>query len=198
MYAKSGLLASSREVFDNLRVRDVISWTTLIIGFYEYGDDEEALNCFNKMQIEGVSPNTHTMVCILRACGSMVDVGNGLEIHAHMEKKGWLDSDVAVGTALLDMFVKCGLLPEAHKIFSTLHFRDVVSWTTLIGGFVQFGHAAEALELFDKMRIEGITPDAISFFYALKACNSIQAREKVDEIHIEIETGFFCHVFISR
>eukprot|EP00250_Pteridium_aquilinum_P016285 c23034_g24_i3 orf=64-732(+) len=68
MYAKCGLLARAQEVFDNLPYRDVVSWNALITGYADYGHDEEALQCFEQMQLEGVLADAVTFVCSLKAC----------------------------------------------------------------------------------------------------------------------------------
>eukprot|EP00250_Pteridium_aquilinum_P019447 c24435_g2_i1 orf=2-835(-) len=68
-YGRCGLLLEAREVFDNLLVRDVVSWTSLIGVYAQHGLDQEALSCLEQMQLEGLSENVVTFVCGLKACG---------------------------------------------------------------------------------------------------------------------------------
>ena len=68
MYAKCGKVEASKEVFDKLPIRDVVSWTALIAGHAEHGYAKEALAYFDKMRAEGIIPNPHTFVCGLNAC----------------------------------------------------------------------------------------------------------------------------------
>eukprot|EP00250_Pteridium_aquilinum_P016958 c23385_g2_i1 orf=87-488(+) len=71
MYAKCGALAKAELVVDELPVRNVVCWSALIAGYAQHGRGEDALNCFNRMQGEGLFPNEVTFICILKACGSI-------------------------------------------------------------------------------------------------------------------------------
>ena len=186
MYVKFGKVWKAREVFDGLPFRDVISWTTLISGYAEHGQCEEALKCFGAMQGEGIYANAATFVCILKACSSLRDLHKGREIHYKVVKERLLHTDVVIGNALVDMYAKCGALMKAREVFDELRVKNVVTWTALIMGYVQYGHSKEALSLFSQMRSEGVTPNAITFVCILKACGNIYDIEKGEEIHAEI------------
>eukprot|EP00250_Pteridium_aquilinum_P019581 c24490_g13_i2 orf=421-1401(+) len=71
MYAKCGMLVKAQEVFDELPVRDVVAWTSLIAGYTEHEWGEDALKCYDKMKEKGVSPNAFTFSCSLKACGNI-------------------------------------------------------------------------------------------------------------------------------
>ncbi|KAH7387961.1 hypothetical protein KP509_16G050700 [Ceratopteris richardii] len=170
MYAKFGLISKSQQVFDRLRVRDVVTWTSLMVGHTENGQDEEALECFSKMQADNIQPNTVTFLCSLKACGNVVAIDKGIEIHAEIERQGLLERDPAVGTALVDMYAKCGLLEIVHQVFHRLPFRDGICWTALMTAYAQVGEAANVLFLFDKMLSEGIKPNMVTFVVLLSVC----------------------------
>eukprot|EP00250_Pteridium_aquilinum_P020914 c24989_g14_i1 orf=464-787(+) len=57
MYAKCGALASAKALLDGLPVRDVISWTSLISGYAQQGQGQNALSCLELMKQEGISPD---------------------------------------------------------------------------------------------------------------------------------------------
>ena len=67
MYAKCGSLEDSRETFQRLPDGDVVSWSTLIAGYVDSADGEEALNCFADMKLQGVSPDSVTYSSSLKA-----------------------------------------------------------------------------------------------------------------------------------
>eukprot|EP00250_Pteridium_aquilinum_P034154 c7148_g2_i1 orf=1-228(+) len=71
MYAKCGLLNTAQDVFGKLPVQNVVGWTALISGYADYAHDDEALKCFERMQAEGVSPDSLTLACSLKACSNM-------------------------------------------------------------------------------------------------------------------------------
>ena len=81
MYIKCGLLAQAEQVHEELSLRNVITWNALISGYAQHGKSNEALNCLEQMQREGISPNVVTFTCILTACSKAGDIGSGEEIH---------------------------------------------------------------------------------------------------------------------
>jgi pentatricopeptide repeat protein len=186
MYAKCGELAAAKIVSEQLPKRDVVSWTALIAGYVRHGFCDEALNFFSQMKSEGLVPNNVTFSCILKACSSRRSIKLGQEIHAEVEKQGLLEKDVVLGTTLVDMYGKCGMLHKAQQVFDRLPVRNVVSWTALIVGYVQHELGDEALASFVQMRREGFSPDATAFACVLKACGNLRRIDKGEEIHREI------------
>ena len=108
-------------------------------------------------------------------------------IHDEIGKWGLLAKlDVVLGTALVDMYAKCGAISKAKEVFDELPLQNVVSWTTLITGYVPNGNTQEALNCFQEMFSKGISPNVITFVSILRACGNIKALEKGQEIHTEI------------
>ena len=68
MYAKCGALRKAQEVFDKLCIRDVVSWTVLIMGYSQLGKHEIVFNLFSKMIGEGIQPDLVTFILVLNAC----------------------------------------------------------------------------------------------------------------------------------
>ena len=187
MYAKCGLLTKAQKVFDRIPVRDVVSWTSIIAGYTDHGHGEEAINAFELMYMEGVCPDVVTFLCVLKACGHIRDMVKGEEVHAKIESRGFLDINIIVGNTLVDMYVKCGSLTRAQEVFDGLHDRNLVSWNALISGHAELGKAEEAIKCFERMQLDGVSPDGITFVCILKACSSLGATSKGIEIHVEIE-----------
>ena len=159
MYAKCGLLEKAQQVFDELCIRNVVSWSTLIIGYSQHGKAESALNCFKQMQEkDGITPNEVTLSCVLKACGNLGILGKGKQIHDEIIHKRLLGSDIVLSNGLIDMYAKCGALLKAQEVFDELPFRDVVSWSSLLAGYAQHGHAEEALNCFQEMQKDGFSP----------------------------------------
>ena len=191
MYAKCGALGKAQESFNSLPVRSIISWNALIAGYVQYGYVKEALESFDQMQQKGFSPNSVTFLCILKACGSMRAIEKGTQIYGTILREGLLERNVLIGTALMDMYAKCGTPSKAQEVFDQLHIRDIASWNTLIAAYVQHGYGEEALNCFEQIQHEGLSPDAISVVYALKACASTGAVDKGKEIHSDTITNKF-------
>ncbi|KAH7285699.1 hypothetical protein KP509_33G041700, partial [Ceratopteris richardii] len=134
MYIKCGAYEEAMQVFNALPFRDVVSWNTLISGCFERGNDEYALECFDRMQHEGLYPDVVTFTYILKACGRVNAAYRGAEIHVEMVRNKMLEGCSVLGSALLDMYIKCGALARAQSVFDDLKFGDVVLWTSLMAG----------------------------------------------------------------
>ncbi|MCO5588725.1 hypothetical protein L7F22_042684 [Adiantum nelumboides] len=116
IYAKCGALRKAQKVFDELSVKDPISWFALIVGYAAHSKSKQALDCFEKMQGEGLSPDALTYVCILKACGYLRAANKGAKIHDMIAKQGLLGNNVVLGTSLLDMYAKCDALAKAQEV----------------------------------------------------------------------------------
>jgi pentatricopeptide repeat protein len=122
----------------------------MILGHVKCGQGQKALELFQQMQQEGVQPNSITFVGVINACANIEALEEGKHVHEKIIESGW-DTDVFVGSSLVDMYAKCGSLEDAWRVFKKMPSRDVVTWTTMILGHVKCGHGQKALELFQQM-----------------------------------------------
>ncbi|KAI5070710.1 hypothetical protein GOP47_0015053 [Adiantum capillus-veneris] len=99
------------------------------------------------MKLEGILPNAVTYVCILKACAVIRNIKKGKQIHDEISKQGLLEKNLVLGGALVEMYVKCGSLPQAQKVMKKLPRRDVVSWSALISGYAQKGQGQQAFKM---------------------------------------------------
>jgi pentatricopeptide repeat protein len=114
----------------------------------------------------------------------------GEEIHAEITKQGLLAKSVVLGTALVDMYAKCGAVSKAREVFDKLLTRNTVSWNVLIAGYAQNGSSEEALACFSAMKKEGFSPNAATFACVLKACGKLESSESMgEEIHAQLSDG---------
>ncbi|KAH7426009.1 hypothetical protein KP509_11G081200 [Ceratopteris richardii] len=178
MYIECGLLLVSKQVFNELPCPDVVSWNVLIAGHCQYNCNEDAIEYFDMMKHRGFSPDGDTFAYILKACGSIGAAAKGEEIHGEIILRGLLQTNPKVGSALVDMYSKCSELARASDVFDKLPSHDVVSWTALIGGYSEHGHAEEALARYEQMRCAGFSPDAVTLACILKACGCLGATQK--------------------
>lgn len=186
MYFKFGLLEKALDMFNKLPFKDVVSWNALIRGYTQHGHGEEALDCYQRMQLEHLSPDAVTFSCSLKACGILRAAFAGQEIHHELVRNGLLEKNIAVANALIDMYAKCGLLDEAQEVLNRLPNRDAISWGALIAGYVLHDHFEEAVGFFEEMQHEGYSPDACTYVSVFKACGSIGALEKGRKVHFQI------------
>ncbi|CAM5999821.1 unnamed protein product [Sphagnum balticum] len=107
------------------------------------------------MQQEGVQPESVTFVGVLNACVSILALEEGRCVHQQIMQSG-LESNVFVGSSLVDMYAKCGRIEDTGNAFKKMPSRDVVSWTAMIFRHVQCREGQKALELFQQMQQEGV------------------------------------------
>lgn len=197
-YCKNGQLDDAHIIFDSMLHRNVVSWNAMISTLAQNARGKEALVLFRKMQLESVKPNRITFVSTLDACADLAALAEGLEIHSIIDMAG-IELDVITGTALINMYGKCGTVCEARNVFSRMPHRDAITWTAMIGAFVENGKGKEALDLFYQMQCEGFKPDRVSFVCAVEACASMVALKEGQEVHAAIvEFGYQGHVVVEN
>eukprot|EP01018_Ginkgo_biloba_P037415 Gb_09416 [translate_table: standard] len=182
MYAKCGSLEYARLVFDRMYERNVLSWNALIRGYSRKEPCLEALALYHQMQGRNIVPDKFTFSFVLKACARLAALQDGKEIHHQIVRAGF-ESDVFVGTALIDMYIKCWSVEDARRVFDKMSRRDVVTWTAMISGYAQNGHAHEALTLFNQMLLEEVTPDSFTMVSVLQACGALRALKQGEWIH---------------
>ncbi|KDP22343.1 hypothetical protein JCGZ_26174 [Jatropha curcas] len=175
---------SAGKVFDEMPVRDVVSWTSIIAGYARAGLFDEAVTMFLSMNVE---PNTATFVSLLVGCGRSGNLRMGRRIHGLIFKRASKVS-LEASNALMDMYVKCECLSEAKQIFHELPKKDIVSWTSIISGLVQCQRPKESLVLFRKMHSSGIEPDGVILTSVLSACANVG----------DLDYGRWVHEYIDR
>ncbi|XP_031260825.1 pentatricopeptide repeat-containing protein At2g33680 [Pistacia vera] len=177
MYAKCGSIVDARKGFDYLQVPDMVLWTSMIGGYVQNGESEEALSMYARMQALGIFPNELTMASVLKACSNLAALDQGKQVHARTVKYGF-SLEISIGSALSTMYSKCGSLEDGNLVFRRMPVRDIVSWNAMISGLSQNGHGNEALELFEEMLVEGAKPDYVTFVNILSACSHMGLVER--------------------
>lgn len=197
MYAKCGNTISAKQIFDDMREKDVYSWNLLLGGYVQHGLYEEAFKLHEQMVQDSVKPDKRTFVSMLNACADARNVDKGRELYNLILKAGW-DTDLFVGTALINMHIKCGDIGDATKVFDNLPTRDLVTWTSMITGLARHGRFKQACNLFQRMEEEGVQPDKVAFVSLLRACNHPEALEQGKKVHARMkEVGWDTEIYVG-
>jgi len=200
MYIKCGDLLAARILFDKMAHKTLVSWTTMVLGYSRFGyldvarellykipeesvvpwnaiisgcvqakNSKEALALFHEMQIKKIKPDKVTMVNCLSACSQLGALDVGIWFH-HYTKRHSISLDVALGTALVDMYAKCGNIAKALQVFQEVPQKNCLTWTAIICGLALHGNARDAISYFSEMIRSGLRPDEITFLGVLSAC----------------------------
>lgn len=171
-YGKHGFCELAEEVFMDMGVRDVVTWTSMISAFVLNHQPKKGLCLFREMLSLGVRPDAPAVVSVLSAIADLGFVEEGKWIHDYIVCNKMLHSYSFIGSALINMYAKCGQIENAYDVFRSIcHRRNVGDWNSMISGLALHGLAREAIELFQEMEREKLKPDDITFLGLLNACN---------------------------
>ncbi|XP_068650848.1 pentatricopeptide repeat-containing protein At4g14050, mitochondrial [Aristolochia californica] len=133
MYAKCSDIFASKQVFDDINRRDVVSWTAMIVGAAQHGWAEVALGLFEEMVMEGLTPNEVTFVGLIYACSHKGLVDKGRQLFSSMVNDYGLKPSLQHYTCLLDLLSRSGLLQEAKHLIMDMPFNpDEATWGALL------------------------------------------------------------------
>ncbi|XP_042507240.1 pentatricopeptide repeat-containing protein At3g26630, chloroplastic-like [Macadamia integrifolia] len=167
--ASAGELEAARTTFELMPVRNVVSWTAMINAYARNQQPHEAFERFRRMQLDNVKPNEYTLVSLLIACTELGSLSLGSWLHDFVLKNGF-ELGVFLGTALVDMYSKCGSLDDAKKVFNKMQHKSIATWNSMITSLGVHGKGEEALSVFAEMEKTNLRPDAITFVGVLCAC----------------------------
>ena len=177
MYAKCGEIGDARKMFDEMPERNVVSWSGMIYGYTQMGEDEEALRLFKQALIEDLDVNDFTFSSVVRVCGNSTLLKLGKQIHGLCLKMSY-DSSSFVGSSLISMYSKCGVIEDAYLVFHEIPIRNLGMWNSMLIACAQHAHTEKAFNLFKLMEGVGMKPNFITFLCVLYACSHAGLVEK--------------------
>ncbi|KAL5983050.1 hypothetical protein ACLOJK_017130 [Asimina triloba] len=169
-YAKCGDVGGAFRIFNKMPWKDVVSWNAMLACYAQSGKSNEVLALFVEMRAANVKPTDATIVSLLSACAHLGALEQGMRLHTYIHEHKILIGRI-LGTALVDMYAKCGSIARATQVFYSIEEKDVLAWNTMIAGMAMHGLAREAHQLFSEMKESGVSPDDITFVAILGACS---------------------------
>ena len=200
LYCKNDKVDEARKVFDQMSLRNTVTWNAILSGYVNAGRIEEAKSFFEEMP----EKNLLTLTVMISGLAQNGFGDEGLKLFKQMRLDGFepcdyaftgaitacsvlgalengrqlhaqlvhlgYNSNLSVGNALISMYARGGVLEAAESVFLSMPFVDLVSWNTMIAALGQHGYGAKAIELFDQMLKNGVFPDRITFLTVLTAC----------------------------
>lgn len=177
MYCKCGFKDTAYTIFAKLERRSVVAWNCMICGFSQNGYSVEAISLFDKMFFDGLEMDEVTFLLVIQACSQLGNLEKGKWVHHKLITCG-VTEDIYMGTALTDMYAKCGLLQTARQVFDSMSERSIVSWSVMIAGYGMHGEINDAISLFTEMLESGIKPNEVTFMNVLSACSHAGSVEE--------------------
>ncbi|KAL2937304.1 hypothetical protein RDABS01_020753 [Bienertia sinuspersici] len=185
MYAKSGTISESCQVFDEMPEKNVVSWTAIITGLVKAGYCKEGLLYFSDMWSSGLHCDSYSFAIAVKACADLCDLEHGKEIHTQAIKKGFDLSSYVVNT-LATMYNKCRKLDYGMCLFGRMRIPDVVGWTSLITSYVQMGEEEVAVQQFIRLRDSEVRPNEYTYAAVIIACAHLGKIIWGEQLHAHV------------
>ncbi|KAK1272549.1 Pentatricopeptide repeat-containing protein [Acorus gramineus] len=186
MYCKCGSFVDARKSFDEMPIKDMVTWTSMITGYAQNDRPEEALKLFPKMLALGLKPNEFTFASLFKAAAAAVSGGDyGRQIHTFCVKCGFA-FNVYVGSAMMDMYARRGRMSDARLVFDGLDRKNAVSYNVLIAGHARMNEGEEALNRFREMKRLDLETTHYTFSSVFSAIAGIGALEQGRWVHAQL------------
>ncbi|GAV79256.1 PPR domain-containing protein/PPR_2 domain-containing protein/DYW_deaminase domain-containing protein [Cephalotus follicularis] len=195
MYIRLGCVDCAERLFEEMPVRDLVSWNSMISGYHAVGNGLSSLRCFREMLVFGMRHDKLSMISALGACSLERFPQSGRAIHGQVIKSGF-EMDIMVQTSLIDMYGKCGEVDYAERLFNGMSSRNVEAWNAMIGGYALNSCFLMSFSCLKRMQdIDNFNPDNITFINLLPACAQLGDGLKGKSIHdYAIRKGFLPHL----
>lgn len=178
-YSRRNNFYDAKVVFDEMPIRDLVSWNALISGLTQEGSfGSVAIELFVRMLgIEGLRPDHISVSSAIIACSQNSDLCLGRQIHCSIAKVG-LHAQSSVSNVLMSMYYKHDNPHCATQVFLDMKERDAISWTTMIS---IYSHSA--VNLFNSMRMDGVQPNNVTFVALADAISPQHTLQQGEMIH---------------
>ncbi|KAM0936425.1 putative tetratricopeptide-like helical domain superfamily, DYW domain-containing protein [Dioscorea sansibarensis] len=172
LYASCGNAADACQVFEEMSSRDTVAWNVLISCYTQNRRTKDALGLFDLMQSSeyGSKPDDVTCLLLLQACTHLGALEFGERIHKYIDEHGYIDA-LNIRNSLLTMYLKCGCVDKAYRMFCDTPKKNVVSWSAMVSGLAMNGYGQDAIEAFNEMKRVDVPPDERTFTGVLSACS---------------------------
>lgn len=162
MYGKSGDMKDAWRQFELIEDRDVISWNAIIGGYAYNNEEENAILLLNLMRFAKFEPDDVSLSNVLSACADLQTIEMGEQIHCLSIKLGY-ESNLYVGSSIIDMYVKCNALLAANNAYKNMPVKNVVSRNAFLSGLARNNNSEGAVGLFRDLQVEGLKPTEFTF-----------------------------------
>ncbi|KAF9673745.1 hypothetical protein SADUNF_Sadunf10G0056000 [Salix dunnii] len=156
-------------------------FNSLIRGYSACGFGDKAIVVFRQMMCMGVVPDNFTFPFVLSACTKSAALSEGFQVHGAIVKMGF-ERDIFIENSLIHFYGECGEIDCMRRVFDKMSERNVVSWTSLIGGYAKGACYKEAVSSFFEMVEVGIRPNSVTMVGVISACAKLQDLQLGEQV----------------
>ncbi|OMO98449.1 hypothetical protein COLO4_13898 [Corchorus olitorius] len=140
--------------------------------------------------------NLHTKAHFIQTLRNCNDLVFATLTHARILKTGFLN-DTFTTNHLINCYVRLQKLSQAYQLFDEMPDPNVVSYTSVMSGFVNVGKPQICLWLFREMQKSTVLPNEFTFATAVHASSMLASLEQGKTIHALVEIfGFQCNLVV--
>ncbi|XP_042983776.1 putative pentatricopeptide repeat-containing protein At3g05240 isoform X2 [Carya illinoinensis] len=182
---KSGQLNSALNLFDEMLVRDVVTYNLLISGYGQYGLPKQALYFYDEMVSQGIRESPSTCSSVLAVCRDGQFYKEGSQVHCRVLTLGF-SFNLFVSSSLVDLYMHMGLDNIALKLFNELPERNLAMWNLVLRGYCDLDRSDELLGLYSKMELDGVEPNGLTFCYLFRGCSNEKLLDGGKQLHCQV------------
>lgn len=183
-YLRIGLVQEAETLFRHMKVRDLVSWNSVIAGYASNDEWSRALQLFHELVLtERFTLDSVTLASVLPVCAQLRQIQWGKQIHGYVLRRPHLFGDTTVMNNLVHFYAKCDEVEAAFVSFLMISSRDVVSWNTMLDAFSERGFHSQFLDLLSWMLKEGTKPDSVTMLILVNFSISVLRLQFVKELH---------------
>ncbi|GFP88527.1 pentatricopeptide repeat-containing protein at1g08070 [Phtheirospermum japonicum] len=158
LFIRAGLLEKAIRPFDNMRRKDLFSWTTMISGLALNGRGKQAILVFDAMVESGLSPNEVTFLSVLSACSHAGLVTDGERLFEKFVNSYRMRPWIEHFGCMVDLFIRAGRLEKAIRLIKEMPMKpDAAIRRSLLGACLGSGNL-ELAEIAGEKAVE-LEPD---------------------------------------
>ncbi|KAJ6431437.1 hypothetical protein OIU84_018838 [Salix udensis] len=179
-YGKCKEVELAEMVFNGMGRRNSVSWCTMVAACEQNDEKEKACMVFSMGRKEGIELTDYMVSSVISAYAGLSGLEFGRSVHA-LAVKACVEGNIFVGSALVDMYGKCGSIEDCEQVFHEMPERNLVSWNAMISGYAHQGDVDMAVTLFEEMQSEAV-PNYVTLICVLSACSRGGAVKLGNEI----------------
>ncbi|KAH7864576.1 hypothetical protein Vadar_031172 [Vaccinium darrowii] len=179
---------------------NLITWSAVIGGLSQNRYDKEAIEVMYKMQADGFEPNAQMLASVLPACARLEKLSLGKEIHGYITRHGIMSNPIVIN-GLLDVYRRCAnMVKELFIQMKQGIGNDIISWNSMISGYVDNSMFHKALSMYKELLMEGgVQVDSFTLGSAITASTELDSLRIGKEVHSQaIVRSLQSNPFVGR
>ncbi|KDP33502.1 hypothetical protein JCGZ_07073 [Jatropha curcas] len=175
MYGTLHCTADACKMFENMPVKDLVAWNSMLDAYASNGEMEDAISLFHMMPLKDLS-SFNILISGYSSCGEVLAARSIFDKMAIKDIVSW--------NSILSACTRAGDMEKAFALFQEMPMKNTISWNTMLAGCLQRGQFSEAVDLFDEMKTTNCLPDYLTATSVLSACAHLGSLETGIKIHV--------------